>query len=130
MGKLLENFEPSTSTELMLIGKIRQLEYQLELIAYEKGINLAYENFDPLKINQIDMIPRLTLPYTARVRCAVNARGSLEILTETHFKDNPKCFGRQYFVSPEPQTPYQAEKYVNHLHELQMREVAEWLSNQ
>lgn len=129
MEKFKENFQPTTSTEIMLIGKIRQLEHQMYLMVNEKGIDIHYERNRELEVSLPVDTPRLILPYSARVRCAVNDQGVLQVRTEATFKDNPKAFGRQYFVQPEPTTPYQAEKLVNHLHEMQLNSIAHWLSN-
>jgi|SRR6185312_5853655 len=122
------NFEANTPVEMVLLGKIRQLEYQMELLQHEKGLGVSVDKNQPIELHSKSMFATISLPYTARVHCAVDNMGKLEIFQSVHFKDNPKQFGMQYFVDPEPMNKYQAADMLNMLHRRNTHMIAEFLT--
>lgn len=124
MEKFKPDFEASTATELMLINKIRALEYQNELLAMKAACIPSIQQENPLEITSLKELPILHLPVTASVIGSIDIyTGNLKVICRINSKLDNKTYGYQYFIDP-PLKISQIEPYLTHLHERYLNELA------
>ncbi len=125
---MIENFEPTTPTEVMLLNEIKKLKIQLYEIA---KIDPSYvlssmgEPLEALRVNEFK--DTITLRNSARLIASATPYGGLRVRLDVKYGKNQE-FGSQYMLSErEKLNSNQAANLLMHLHKEQMHKIADFI---